>query len=392
MREKIRLSDLSVLYICLSNDWGTLERRCLADATYFRNIGGGSIILCHPKSMIDFEAEKEDIPRLFFQDDLETYRGKLNFYFQLQHILQKKQVNIIHAFNFDSLIPLGMILKGMPQIPMVFTFNEHLPWRKNSLLDKWFISRTDCVFTFSPIVRDLAMESFPISPRKIHVTGAGIDFPAKSVKSIHTAEKKKIMIFIPRMENDLKNLRLFVDTIPPLLQALEAASFKEKLTFTFLTDISWYNHPIYEGLKRMILERHLEMHIGFDTRALTSFSFQDCDVFVGLPQAELFSDQDLYALVTHTPVLLPRTSTRQYLTKQGKFGETYHPDDGRELRDKLVKILLNFHNYLEELSGVELELQEQHHFERYAEELYAHYEKLYTQRTRYSLKKNRLVP
>ena len=133
------------------------------------------------------------------------------------------------------------------------------------------------------------------------------------------------------------------------------------------------------------------MHVSFETRPLASSSFQDCDIFVGLPQRELFSDQDLYALVTQTPVLLPRTSTRQQLIKQGKFGETYHPEDGRELKDKLVKILTNYSSYLEELQGVELELQEQHHFERYAEELYAHYEKLYTQRLRYSQKQKKLA-
>ena len=81
----------------------------------------------------------------------------------------------------------------------------------------------------------------------------------------------------------------------------------------------------------------------------------------------------------------------EQVVKQGKFGETYHPEDGRELKDKLIKILTNYPNYLEELNGVELELQEQHHFERYAEELYAHYEKLYSQRLRYTQKKKKLA-
>lgn len=391
MRDKVRLSDLTVLYVCLSEEWGTIERRCLSDASYFRNIGGASFILCHEKSLIDREAEKEDIPRLYFQSDLEGWRTKLNFYFQIQHILQKQQVDIIHSYNYDSLLPLGMILKGMPQIPMVFTFNENIPWKKNSLLDRWFISRTDSIFTFSPNIRELAAETFPVNQRKIHVTGAGIDFPARIVRSSHMEEKKKIVTFIPRTEDDLKNLRLLVDTIPPLLYHLEEHGVKQKLIFTFLTDISWYNHPIYDSLKRMILERHLEMHISFETRPLSSASFQDCDIFVGLPQHELFSDQDLYALVTQTPVLLPRTSTRQHLVKQGKFGETYHPEDGRELRDKMIKILTHYPEYLEELNGVELELQEQHHFERYAEELYAHYEKLYTQRLRYTQKQKKLA-
>jgi hypothetical protein len=71
-----------------------------------------------------------------------------------------------------------MMLKGMPHIPMVFTFNENIPWKKKNMLDRWFISRTDSIFTFSPNIREIAAEIFPVSLRKIHVTGAGIDFPA----------------------------------------------------------------------------------------------------------------------------------------------------------------------------------------------------------------------
>ena len=91
MREKIRLSDLTVLYICLSDNWGTLERRCIADASYFRNIGGTAFLLCHEKSLVDREAEREDIPRLHFSSNLKTWRSKLNFYFQLQRCAKKRE-------------------------------------------------------------------------------------------------------------------------------------------------------------------------------------------------------------------------------------------------------------------------------------------------------------
>jgi glycosyltransferase involved in cell wall biosynthesis len=391
MREKLRLSDLNVLYINLSEEWGSSERRCLSDASYFRNIGGSSFILCKEKSLLDKCAEKEDIPRLYFTSPLSTWRSKLNFFFQIQHILQRQQIDIIHSYNYDSLLPLGMVLKGMPRIPLIFTFNENIPWKRNSLLDRWYVSRTDSIFTFSPNLKELATQSFPVSSRKVHVTGAGIDFPAKIVRDLHPQEKKKIFTFIPRTEEDLKSIRLFVDSISPLLYHLKQIKFEQKIIFTFLTDIAWYDHPIYESLKRMILERHLEMNISFETRPLMAKSFQDCDLYVGLPLGELFSDVDLYALVTQTPVLLPRTSTRSQIVKQGKFGETYHPDDGRELKDKTIKILLNYDTYIEELTGVEVELQEQHHFEKYAEELYSHYEKLYSQRLRYTQKKKKLA-
>jgi glycosyltransferase involved in cell wall biosynthesis len=391
MREKIRLSDLSILYVCLSDEWSSIERRCISDASFFRNIGGSAFVLCHEKSLVDLEAEREDIPRLFLPSLLEGWRSKFNFYFHIQHILQKQQIDIIHTYNSETLIPLGMILKGMPQIPMVFTFNEDVPWKRNNFLDKWFISRLDSILTFSANIRELAEETFPVNGRKIHVTGAGIDFPTKIVTAHHGSQKKKIMTFISKTEEDLHAIRLFVDAIAPLFHSLKNEGSNQELIFTFLTDISWYTHPIYEPLKRMILERHLEMFISFETRSLSSQSFQDCDIYVGLPTSELFSDLDLYALVTQTPVLLPRTSTRQQIIKQGKFGETFHPEDGRELKDKMLKILLNYPKYLEELRGVELELQDQHHFERYADELYTHYEKLYMQRLRYSQKKMKLA-
>lgn len=391
MREKLRLSDQSVLFVCLSEEWNSIERRCLADASYFRNIGGAAFLLCHEKSFLDKEAERENIPRLYFSSTLQTWRSRLNFYFQIQHILQKQHVDLIHSYNHESLLPLGMILKGMPQIPMIFTFNENITFKSNTILDRYFVSRTDCIFTFSPNIKELAIESFPVNKRKVHVTGAGIDFPAKIKRTEHPRERKKIMTFIGRGTTDLTSIRLFVDAIPPLLYQLEHLKFDQHLIITFVTDISWYDHPLYDSLKRMILERHLEMHIAFETRPLSSSSFQDCDIFVGIPMKELFSDLDLYALVTQTPLLLPRTSTRQHVVKQGKFGETYHPEDGRELKDKIIQILTNYPNYLEELNGVELELQEQHHFERYAEELYGHYEKLYSQRLRYSQKKKKLA-
>src|SRR5690606_34656840 len=132
------------------------------------------------------------------------------------------------------------ILKRMPHIPMVFTFNEILPWKKLSILERWYISRTDSIFTFSPNIRALAEEKFPINQRKIHVTGAGIDFPAKIVRSEHAEEKRKIVAFIQRAEDDLEKIKLFVDSIPPLVHQLKETNNEQKLIFTFITDIPWY--------------------------------------------------------------------------------------------------------------------------------------------------------
>lgn len=390
MRERVRLSDLNILYICLSNDWGTTERKCLTDAIYFRNIGGGAFILCREKSLIDQEAEKEAIPRLYFKDDLDEWKGKFNFYFQIQQIMQKNQVDIIHTYNHQTLLPLGIILRSISQIPLIYTFNEPLARPKNRFLEKWFVKRTDSILTFSPNVVELAKENLPISERKIKVTGVGIDFPNITKRVNDKGDKKKIVVFVSRKESNVRYLGKFIDSILPTLLSLEEHKFKSQVIFTFMTDISWYDHSLFGQLKRMILERQLEMNISFETRPLKAQSFVDCDLYVGLPEKELCSDEDYYALATQTPILVPRTASRHALVRQGRFGETFHPEDIRELKDKILKILLNSDRYQVELQGIEERLEAVHHFEQYTEDLYSHYEKLFSQRIRYSQKKKKL--
>jgi glycosyltransferase involved in cell wall biosynthesis len=390
MREKLRLSDLNILYICLSSDWGTLERRCLADASYFRNIGGSAFIVCQEKSILDVEAEKEDLPRLHFSGDLRTWRSKLNFYLLLQQIMLKQQFDIIHSYNYDSLLPLGMVLKRQSHIPLIFTFNENVDWKKNSILDRLFLARTDLVLTFSPNIKDLAAEVLPLSYRKINVIGLGVEFQHKHSQRKANQEKKKILVTIPRKITDLETIKLLMDSINPLRHQMDQLKLGQDVIFTLLSDINWLVHPDYETLKRMVLERGLEMMIRFENKPLTPVTFFDYDLVLGLPVDELFSDQDLLALSTETPVLLPRTSTRQQMVLQGRIGETYFPEDSRELKDKILKILMKYHDYQRELASIAPSLRDQHHFERYAEDLYQNYEKLYSQRLRYSQKKKRL--
>jgi glycosyltransferase involved in cell wall biosynthesis len=390
MREKLRLSDLNVLYICLSDEWNTIERRCLADACYFRNIGGSAFILCQEKTILDKEAEKEALPRIYFSSDLLSWRGYFNFYFQVYHILQREQIDIIHTYNFQTLLPIGFALRGIPRIPLIFTFNENFSINKRLFMDKLFLSRTDAVFTFSSTIRELALEVLPLNQRKIYVTGAGIESPLKTTRRNNNQEIKKILIFIGRKEKELRYVKLFVDSVLPLLYQLNISAAAKKLSFILATDISWLDHPLYDQLKRMVLERHLELFFRFETRAVSSSSFLDCDIFLGLPIKELFTDLDFYALAGQVPVLLPRTSPRQQVVKQGEFGETYHPDDGRELKDKIIQLLKGGTTYLDHLESAEAVIRDSHHFDHYSETLYFHYEKLYSQRLRYSQKKKKI--
>lgn len=390
MRERIRLSDLNILYISLSLEWGTTERRCLSDAVYFRNTGGAAFILCRPNSPLDREAEKEDIPRLYFSTPLEQFRQSMNFYFQIEQILKRHQFDIVHTYSVDTVTPLGAALRANTHIPLVLTFNENIPLKKRPFLEKFLLKRLDSVFTFSNHIQDLAHEAFPISFRKIHSLGLGLE--AMVVEKMPSElSKVKLGMFVDRATTSMRLMQGFAECIPGILQLFHDKMPHLQLVFTFISDRNWYDHPLYNPMKRMYLERGLENHISFETKTLRPQSFRDIHLYIGLPHHELLSDIDVLALLGQTPVLLPRTSTRQLLTSQGKIGETYYPGDGRELKEKALRIFANYEYYMDQLMVLAPELMDFHTAEHYSEAIYGQYERLYAQRLRYSQVKRKLA-
>jgi hypothetical protein len=89
--------------------------------------------------------------------------------------------------------------------------------------------------------------------------------------------------------------------------------------------------------------------------------------------------------------LLPRTISRHNLLNNGKFGESYHPSDMRELRIKLLKILEDLNRYEENFSQVDPHSFQFHHADNYFDLLYQSYERLSYQRLRYTQKKKKYL-
>jgi len=386
MRDRIQLTDLTVLSICLSDRWGTLERRCLSDSVYFRNIGGNAFVLCLKESILDKEAKKQDIPRLYFDHEVLTFKGMINFYFHLQNILLKREIDIIHSYSFSTLKPLAMVLNRQSQIPLIYTFNEKINLKKLNWIEKWLIGRTDLILTPTEILKDFACEIFPLNQRRINVTGAGLDLHSNEKKN-QSNSRMSVSLFIPRHLSEMSYPQFFIDCITAIKQHFEIEKNPLFPYFSLVTDIPWYEHALYESTKRMILERHLEMDVRFDTKSLDINTFKGSKIFIGLARNEIFVDEDLYALAASIPLLLPRTLSRHTLVNLGKYGESYHPGDVREFRTKFLKIFNSLEKYHDELSVIEKNLKEAHHFETYLDQLYQHYERLYNQRLRITQKK-----
>ena len=65
MRENVISKHLKILLVCPGHQFGTVERRALLDCEYLRDIGGSPTLYCSKDSLLDMEADKISLPRLF---------------------------------------------------------------------------------------------------------------------------------------------------------------------------------------------------------------------------------------------------------------------------------------------------------------------------------------
>ncbi|MBY0518051.1 MAG: glycosyltransferase [Bacteriovoracaceae bacterium] len=381
MREKLRLSDLNVLYVCLDAKHGTNSHRTLSDVITFRNMGGNPLLICRKNSFIDKATEVQDIRRIHI-DAKGGWRASLELYKTVRQLVKQEQLDLVHCYNYLPLMVLGFALKGEVRIPLVYTCNEDVSEKYIPFWHDYFITRVDQILCFSPVLEDKVIDSLPINPRKVCFIGAGLEFPNENAVCELNDTNWKVCCFVkPDEDNIEKFLPLFLAL--PLIK-----DENKKIILTFITMGSWYQHPHYELFKRAVLERGLEHQISFYPRSWGSETLAQQHLLISLQSKSPFEDFELEAILNNVPVLLPRTAARTDLLQNGTLGLTYQSGDIRELKTKALDILANYKQFQQSLTRAIPDLKEKHHFDQYASELYQHYERLSLQRLRFSLKRH----
>lgn len=382
MRERLRLSDLNVLYVCLDSGHGTTGHRVLADAVTFRNLGGSPLLVCREGSVLDREAEKQDIRRHHI-DAHGAWNSFPVIWRLVRELVKGQQLDLVHCYSYEPLMVLGLALKRHIRIPLVYTCNEELAGKYYPFWHDYFIRRIDQVLCFSPALSDRVLEVLPLGQRKVGFMGAGLEAPPVS-KGTLTDEHWKLIAFVKPDESQVERFfPLFM-----VLPLIESAG--KKVILTLATKGSWYEHPHYELFKRTILERGLEHSIRFSPQEWGSVTLKAHHLFVGLGGDAPFEDHELEALFHQLPLLLPRTSARTQLLQDGAFGLTYLAGDVRELKVKALEMLAGQQGFRSRIYDALPELTEKHNFERYVGELFQLYERLCLQRLRFALKRRRI--
>ena len=388
MKERVRVSDLTTLFICPSNEWRTLERKALADCLYLRDSGGNPILFCLKNSIIDREAEKFDLPRIYYTGQRLKRLFDLRYIRDMRKILRENRFDIVHCYSLDFIWGVCFLLMSNPKVPLLLTFNHFLEHAQKSLWQKWLFRRVDLVITFSQATKEIAQESLPVSLRKIKIAGGGIE----AVSKPHVEEKlvKKLGSIVSAQE-DFERVQVAIYAFKALLPSLvELGINLEFNIFNAMEDgeeVEETVQKLLELIKSLELEERIFIH---ECRQYEPV-FKETDIFIGTSFEEPFNDFELMAVLSQVPVVFPRTASRQSVLFHYKWvGESYHFEDARELKSKLLKLLINEQVYLNELQDSHQQLKDLHGTDAYFRRVLGFYERLYARRLRYLKQKQKL--
>jgi hypothetical protein len=378
MREKVILQDFTVLLVCTSIKWSTIERRVLFDSTFLRNMGCNPVILCLKNSQIDKAAEAEDIPRLYVnKKKINLYMG-VQFLLELRNLIKETRFDIIHCYSLSSTWVAAFILKSHQNIPLFFTLNQNLNSFYHNMVAKWLLRRVDCIFTLSDEVREFTEETFPVHPRKIKNIGGGLEV----IKKSSGKEEVKNLGCVINNINELKRLKYIIKVFR-VLKSHSEISFGHLQLHIFL------GPRIYQKdkAKKVLTELDYEFYEGdillYNLEAKSEL-LKDLDIFIGLAFDEPLNDFEIVSMMNEIPVLFPRTAVRQSLLyRYAWVGESYYEGDIREAKTKLAKIVTNYQVYRNALEDYSEEIIQAHGLDIYAEEFQNFYEKSFQKRSRF---------
>ncbi len=383
MREKPRLSDLKVLFVCPSKNWGTLERRAVQDATYLRDSGSEPIIFCLKNTPVYEEAKKEDIRIKVYSKQEIKKKFEFSYYRNLKKILGIYKFDLIHCYGLEYIWPLCMLLKKHKRIPLFLTVNKNMSKNYNTFWYKVLFSRIDRVLTFDDLILDFARAMLPIKKKKLDVIGVGIETSLVEQRKDSQSSSWRIGCYIRKTTSDVNLVTPIFNSMRAMLSSQREGD--EKIDLVLFTDTTWNQSHINKELRGYIMDMGLENNIRLENKIRPLSDLSMLDIFLGIETGEPFFDYEVNALLHGVPIISPRTSSRATLFGHGRqVGETYKMGDSRELKVKIQKMLTRYSTYSENVKSQKEELESLHCLENYASSLFDLYMKLLEQRERLS--------
>lgn len=370
-------------------EYGTLERRALQDCVYLRDIGGNPVLYCQRNSPISEEAAKQDIPIIHYTGRALKRNFEFTYLSDLRELLKENRYDLIHCYGSSFVWMICMALIGNPKIPLLLTENNNAKVRFKGMLYRWLVRRIDLVLVSSNSISSQISDFLPVSSRKVKIAGGGVEVGKRRHMGQH--DKKVIGTFLVRNALIYKKVELILYAIPYLLKKTQDLSFETE--FVFYCDMPWVTVKEFPRIQELIEELNVGHVVKFEhIKTGPDQVIQSFDIYIGTEFEEPFNDFEIMALLYFVPTVLPRTAARQeLLVGRRLIGESYHYYDSRELKDKLLKIILDEPLYITHIQEFHEMLSEQHGMESYCERLIEFYENNYEKRIRISERMNKNI-
>lgn len=376
--KKVILSDLKILSIIPSRDFGTVEKKALDDAIIHRDAGGSVEVLCLSESLLHRRLTQEEITSRFYAGNEVSRDFDFTLYRDLRKLILENEYDLIQIYDTKYLWPSIVALRGDTKTPLILTTNEvHFPYRK-TLVHQWMLRRLDAIFCFTERQREVIAEAFSLPKRKIHVVGMGLDMTPNMINA-HQGDTFRFATLVAPHEKDLTGLCCFLDAIKSITMSFENWHYHHKsLRFILGSQVEWVKHPLYRRIVQELELRGLDYKVAMefvpDIKTWTS----SIDVYVNHSFNQAVDWIEVVAQVLAKPVLYPRNGGNYTDAShgQGLIGESYGLENARNLRVSALKIVDNYDKYKDDFTALADEIKNFHGVEEYLRLRSFHFEKL----------------
>ena len=378
----------NILYISLSHEWGSKERRILRDGMIIKKKGKNPFLYCYENSPIAKEALSNGIICVYPKKKFSKL-FKWKIFFDLPRIVRKSDIDLIHFYQIELIWSLCFFLYRFIEIPLVLTQCAEVNKFYTNIFYRTLLYRVDTFICPFKGLKENLVSHLMIRSRKIFcceiapLFSSFLDYSGTS--SINEKKGFQIGVALSGDRNEENHIRILFQALAVFNKKIEEPVYLELISKNF-----WEGNPFYRFYRELSWEHQIGDWISFEKNDALFERKCHFDLWLELPHDEDLEDSSVWAILGEAPVLLPRTAlSMDIFESYGKLGECYKGRDGREFWQKGLQILQNIDFYRDNLKKASEEIQKRCHASKYGDQLSELYDGLRTRRWAYKGKISR---
>lgn len=386
------MKKFNILYILPSRKWGQKERQVFKDIELAKLDGHQTILLSHPDTFVSKRALELGIETIILGKHFFNRFFTFHSYAPCIALAEKRQVDLIHIYDFEILFSISYQLNRHPLISLVVTVDHILQEQLKRLWFRPLIYRIDALLMLNPHLRNNLIGNLGLPTKKMAYFGTGVVDIDREVQD-QIQQKFEIYkdyflagAFLPPAWKD-------VDHIVPALLALKIINQEmpggKRSKLVLFSDHEFAGRDYFFNLKKVIEDHELQDDVLFIETQKMNEGPGELSLWICLNPDELIEDHALMALFNEVPVLFARNFTsKSFIYEHEGIGETYKLHDARELRENWTRILMGHSVFRDKVRLYKYFITREHHYPKYQADLLSLYTKLVQRRKRVFRKKN----